>query len=118
MKNLFLAMIVLASASAFAENCDNASTTIETRLCLDRKLQKADVQLNKNYKSCMNKLDQTAKSKLLKAQRAWIAFRDAQCEFSADEMRGGTLETVLLLGCNASMTEERAEELKDCVEFR
>ncbi len=118
MKKLILVAFALSSFSAFAQNCSDLTSTYDLRICYDKMLQNEDAKLNKNYKACMAKLDATAKAKLQKAQRAWIAFRDADCDYQADEMRGGTLETVIGLSCLATETQERAEMLKDCVELR
>ena len=55
--------------------------------------------------------DKIAKDKLKKSQRAWVAFRDANAEFGADEMRGGTGEGLLYMGTVTQMTRQREKEL-------
>ncbi len=75
-------------------------------------MQKADKALNATYKKPMAKLDdKIAKEKLKKERRAWISYRDANAEFSADEMRGGTGEGLLYMGTITQMTEQREKEL-------
>ncbi len=49
---------------------------------------------------------------LLKAQRAWIAFRDAHCEYSGFEARGGSMEPMLVGICLEQLTLERTMQLK------
>ncbi len=66
----------------------------------------------------MAKLDRVGKNKLQAAQRAWIAYKEADCEYSADEMRGGSYEKVILMGCLAGKTKDRADALKDGIDFR
>ena len=53
-----------------------------------------------------------AEQALLKAQRAWISYRDAQCENSGFQARGGTMEPMLVAGCLADLTDLRTRELK------
>lgn len=77
----------------------------------------ADIQLNRSYNELLKKLGtKAAKEKLVKAQRAWLAFRDATCKFESDEMAGGTGEGVLYLGCLGTVTEERNLKLKEYLE--
>lgn len=118
MKKFILAALVLSATSAFAKDCSDLTSTYDLKLCYDQQLGKEDARLNANYKLCMKKLDSIAKAKLQKAQRAWIAFRDADCDFQADEMRNGSIEPVIALSCLAAETKERADMLKDCVQLR
>ena len=50
---------------------------------------------------------------LLTAQRAWMAFRDAECAQSSLLFEGGTLARVVHVGCVNQMTAERAIELEN-----
>lgn len=119
MKLLLLAAITFSSFSAFsADLCTKYVNDMETKICLDQELKLEDAKLNRYYKQCRNKLDTIAKGKLLKAQKAWITFRDAECDYHADEMRGGSAESMIGLGCLVEMTKDRVEILKDCVELR
>jgi len=75
---------------------------------------KADVELNATYKRLMTQLDDEGKKSLRNAQRAWIAFRDAEAETHIDEcgVRGGT-NSVLIHTCTLQqLTEERTARLK------
>ena len=118
MKLLLASMLLLSSFAAFSQDCSEAETTYDIKICLSKELDKHDADLNQQYKLCMKKLDKVAQNKLRAAQKAWISFRDADCEFQADENRGGTLEGVSNLSCLSSKTKTRADEIRDCVEFR
>lgn len=48
---------------------------------------------------------------LQESQRAWLAYRDAQCAFEGYEMRGGSGERMVVAHCLASLTRARAESL-------
>ena len=57
--------------------------------------------------SCSDDLKGADKA-LLAAQRAWIAYRDSQCELAGFEARGGSMEPMLVSGCLADLTRKRA----------
>ena len=59
------------------------------------------------------KLDDIGKQKLRAAQRAWVAFRDAQAEFEADDMRDGSAAPLLHSGSRARNTRDRTAALKE-----
>lgn len=48
----------------------------------------------------------------LAAQRAWIALRDAEAAFAADQFRGGSAAPVLRSTSMAETTEQRIKQLK------
>jgi uncharacterized protein YecT (DUF1311 family) len=50
------------------------------------------------------------------AQRAWVAFRDANCALSGFQARGGSMEPMLIASCRAEMSAKRAEELRQLSE--
>ncbi|MGJ8571867.1 MAG: lysozyme inhibitor LprI family protein [Hoeflea sp.] len=52
------------------------------------------------------------------AQRAWIKFRDAQCEYEAYAVFGGTMQPMVGSMCLARLTRERIEVLTQALENR
>jgi uncharacterized protein YecT (DUF1311 family) len=48
---------------------------------------------------------------LLKAQRAWIDYRDGHCEAEGAQFAGGSIQPLIINSCKASMTRKRTEEL-------
>lgn len=55
---------------------------------------------------------------LLRAQRAWLAFRDVQCESEADAAAGGQDQFVIDQQCAERLTRERTRQLKDMTEWQ
>ena len=54
--------------------------------------ERADSERNKTYEALLTKLSDTeSKQKLKESQRAWLAFRDAEAAFAADQLRGGSM---------------------------
>jgi uncharacterized protein YecT (DUF1311 family) len=75
--------------------------------------EKADAELNKVYKNVIATLDEKAQAKLKVAQRAWVALRDAEAGFQADqEARGGSMEPMIYSGVAAELTRARIKELR------
>ena len=61
-----------------------------------------------------NYFPQSFEEAMRKSQRAWVAFRDADCkELAAQYWAGGTGTTSAVLGCMTEKTVQRTKELKD-----
>ena len=80
---------LLFSPLAFAVDCDNASDQATMNQCAAQQNAAADKELNALYQQITTRLKGNPDSKklLLGAQRAWIAFRDGECKFSASGSR-------------------------------
>ncbi|MFO1350893.1 MAG: lysozyme inhibitor LprI family protein [Gammaproteobacteria bacterium] len=97
-------------------DCAKAESTADRRACAKAGYDKADQRLNEVYKQLRERLDADGKTRLRDAQRAWIAYRDAECAWAADQMRGGTEAAVIEAGCRADQTSVRADELESYLE--
>lgn len=119
---LGLAMAPGCATAGLAQtvNCANPKNTVEMGACAERELTAADKRLNDAYQRLMQdeRRDENARKLLRDAQRKWIPFRDAECGFVADEMRGGTGQPVLLMSCLARLTAERADALEQALQSR
>jgi uncharacterized protein YecT (DUF1311 family) len=81
--------------------------------------EKADAELNREYKKVIAGLpDEKAVELLRAAQRAWVAFRDADSISYADEMRDGSAAPLLLYGHKTQLTRDRIKHLKERFEMR
>jgi uncharacterized protein YecT (DUF1311 family) len=87
------------------------SVTGESELSEDYK--KADKELNSVYNEIIKKLNETDKKNLIKAQKAWLKFRDLNCKFKSQDPvdGGGPYENKMKLDCLIQSTEERTKEL-------
>lgn len=116
------------SACAFGPklDCNNAETQAEMNQCAADDLATADKALNAQWKLTRNAMvekdanqdatDKGAEKALLKAQRAWLDYRDGQCEAEGFSVRGGSMEPMVVASCKARLTELRTKELKSLVE--
>jgi uncharacterized protein YecT (DUF1311 family) len=107
-----LLIIVLFPASAFTEDsCKNANTTLQMRLCARQQFEEADTNLNRSYRRLMQKLDAPGKTKLVTAEKAWLAYRDTHCAFDADSFRGGSIQPQVEASCRTELTRQRVNQL-------
>ena len=110
---LLLAAWMITGACWGAENCKNPSTQMAINTCISNDYAREDAQLNANYKQLMGKLDSSEKERLKEVQRAWIQFRDLQCEFEAAQYAGGSMEASVRAQCLARVTKQRNKDLKE-----
>jgi uncharacterized protein YecT (DUF1311 family) len=103
----------LATPAAFSQSqlCQDSVTTPDIVECLASHLNLMDGDLNRTYQELRAGLNKTDYAKLLKAQRGWIKFRDAECARIADYASGGTMAPILKLGCLMKLTERRIADL-------
>lgn len=109
-----LVALVLATGPAQPHKPDCDCTTACMYQSALARYEKADVELNATYKQLMTQLDEEGKKSLRNAQRAWIAFRDAEAETLIDEcgVRGGTNSVLIHTSTMQRLTEERTARLK------
>ena len=92
----------------------HAQTQAEMNAQSGADYKKADARLNETWKKAAKALsaDKGRFAKLKTAQKAWLTFRDAACEFEASEVEGGTMEPAVRVGCLTRLTEQRTKDLE------
>ena len=106
----------IASSTQAAEDCDAPGLSqAELNDCFGNVFKKADAELNVLYRQITARLkDDKATTKLLvAAQRAWVAFRDAECDFSASGVSGGGALGMILAICLDRLTSKRIDDFKN-----
>lgn len=83
--------------------------------CAGAELEIQDRALNAAYRDLTSDMNARQKANLVKAQRAWIAFRDADCQARYDS-DWGTLSTITANMCMLRRTVERTIELEEFIE--
>lgn len=91
------------------------STTLGMIQCTDTATKAWDVELNKAYKALMAQLEPDNATALKEAQRAWIAYRDADIKaiYGMLGQQDGTLWRITAAGRVLDLTESRARQLMD-----
>ncbi|PRH89633.1 hypothetical protein C5L14_03475 [Labrys okinawensis] len=102
------------AAAAGATNCANAATQADMNECADKAFKKSDADLNAVYQQIEQRLKDNAdtKKRLVAAQRAWVAFRDAECTFSASGASGGSIYPMVYSMCLDRVTQARVRSLE------
>lgn len=84
--------------------------------CIGQEHERQDARLNRVYKEIMAILSAERKTALRNAQRAWLKYREANCEFYYDP-DGGSLARVEGNDCFMRETAERAKELEGILDM-
>jgi uncharacterized protein YecT (DUF1311 family) len=108
-----MAMGISQIASAAEEPCAIGShNQADINQCSVQRYKAADALLNRTYREVIATLNKKQIAKLKDAQRAWITYRDANCESQAFDYLNGSLYTSVQTNCLAVMTEARTSELQ------
>lgn len=109
-----LAVLLVSTAVATADECADAEDQATMNECAGKALAEADKQLNADYKAIEKRLGDNADAKKLfvAAQRAWIAFRDAECAFQTSAVAGGSVYPMIDDNCRAALTGQRVEQFQ------
>ncbi len=118
-----LMLLLMAPRAWAAVDCAKAQTTPELAFCAEIELKRADSALNVLWRQVLGSIDQHSEmdaatrgkwaDALKKSQRAWIAFRDADCgEPIGYEWYGGTGLGLATLTCLTEKTKARSAELR------
>ncbi|RQS08762.1 DUF1311 domain-containing protein [Burkholderia sp. Bp9002] len=110
---LLLSLAMAANAHAQA-NCANAPDQAAMSACADRAYKKSDAELNRAYQAVTTRVrdNRPLADKLVSAQRAWVAYRDAECGFSSAGAEGGSVYPMVVSTCLDDLTKARLESLQ------
>ena len=117
--------LMMAHSAALADDtpdCGKAETQADMNSCAEQAFETADAALNAQYKktrAALQAIDADlqddmngAEKALLAGQRGWIAYRDGECEAEGFQVRGGSMEPMVVASCQAAMSRLRTKELK------
>ena len=125
---VLIALTLTAALPAAAQEADCAApvTQIEMNTCAAQDWAAADARLNDVYAETLAVMQASDRDypidgpseedRLRRAQRAWVAYRDANCDSAGYPMRGGSAEPLLFYGCLRAMTEDRIADLQSLTE--
>jgi uncharacterized protein YecT (DUF1311 family) len=115
------------AAPQFKVDCSDPQSNSEMKFCTEVELKRADAELNEVYQQALTAAREgyrkmhgelgyenmpDSEAVLRKAQRAWVAFRDANCDYQYQVYYGGSLAGLSFLACKSDMTKARVHELK------
>ena len=103
--------------------CADAQTTIEIGDCVRKAFDKADAELNDVWKQVMQTFKpndymaakdlKTWKDMLTASQRAWVEFKEKDCESVSYEWWGGSGASNAVMFCLLDHTTSRTKDLKE-----
>jgi uncharacterized protein YecT (DUF1311 family) len=124
-----IALICMFATPASADDpkvdCANQISTYDMRTCASADLDIADKALNAAYQKALASIkarenqdppydNKAYEAALRAAQRAWVAYRDADCNVVTPfQAAGGSMSSLLLLSCLISKTQSRTRDLED-----
>lgn len=105
--------LAAVAAGDGADCMASATTQSAMTACAQSQFKQADAKLNARYSALKKALaDQPARrASLQKAERAWLAYRDADCAFAAGAHAGGSMAPMVKLQCLADRTARRSHVL-------
>ncbi|MGI8934387.1 MAG: lysozyme inhibitor LprI family protein [Phormidesmis sp.] len=92
--------------------CDNPQTQQAMNRCAQASYTQADAELNRVYQAVKAEQPSSGKRALGKAEVAWLAFRDLDCEFERSQFDGGSMAPMIYSGCLSDRTQTRTAELR------
>jgi len=127
-KRVLVSIIFFVSMPSIAVDeikCNSGGNQLEMNVCAGDDFKKSDKELNKTYQSVIEKeVDNTLFiSKLRRAQKAWIAFRDAEleAEFACAEadvrLCWGSMYPMSYSYRKAELTRERNKHLQKILKY-
>ena len=110
----FVALTLPFAASAETVNysCSRDSQA-EANECVSARYKAMDEDLNAIYGQLMQTMESAPEDqeRLRQSQRAWIAFRDADCHSVGAEFSGGSLAPYVTATCAYELTAQRLQQL-------
>jgi uncharacterized protein YecT (DUF1311 family) len=103
----------IAVGPAAAMDCAD-QTQLGLDKCADAALQRADKALNDAYGDVLRRLgdDKHKKNLIATSQRAWVAFRDAECKFAVSSTESGSVYPMEHSLCLERETQKRTKDLQ------
>jgi uncharacterized protein YecT (DUF1311 family) len=108
------AALLCIGTQAFAADqveCGNSATQMAMNECVGRNMKAADEKLNQTYRALLAKVSKDGAEQLRKSQRAWVAWRDAQCDFDTMSSRTGSIHSAMQGMCIEQLTRDQTKHL-------
>ena len=106
---------LLFGGNAFADkvDCKHVSDQYTLNRCADQDYQASDKKLNETYGKLLKSVSPQGKTRLQKAERAWVAYRDAQCDFLASSPSPYSAQTMIHSLCLDRLTQAQMKLLDE-----
>jgi len=115
---ILLALLFSQGDVASETICKSALTTRDMIDCYKQELEKATQQVGALEERIASRLSDEEKAVFKSAIAAWGSYLDANCRSEAVLYKGGTMESVVFLGCKLQLTKERINQLSKTYDVR
>ncbi|HEX3467870.1 MAG TPA: lysozyme inhibitor LprI family protein [Candidatus Elarobacter sp.] len=103
-----LMTIVLATAVS----CSHAQTQLAMNTCTAQAAKADDAREQKAYAALVAHVEAPDKPLVQAAERAWSAYRDAECKATAARFTGGSIMATELSTCRSTLDADRIRVLQ------
>ena len=109
--------VAAAADSQDYAQCQAQAGGVTTRLeaCDVAELARRDAALNEAYGHLVSALPADRQERLRAAERAWLAFVAAECDFRMSAETGGTDAPLVHDGCRLSLMADRIADLRQAI---
>ena len=98
-------------------DCAKRTTQFDLNVCSFREYLRSDIELNRTWDAVGKRHKGSSVFRLvLDSQRAWLSYRDKQCDIWAKWYEGGTIASLVINTCLTDITKFRIEELKQLLD--
>jgi uncharacterized protein YecT (DUF1311 family) len=106
--------LALPTAALAKDKCADAQDQATMNQCADVAFKQSDKKLNELYKNIETRLadDADTRKLLVQAQRDWVRFRDAECDFQTSGAAGGSILPMLVAQCRDGLTQSRIKDFE------
>jgi uncharacterized protein YecT (DUF1311 family) len=80
--------------------------------CAQAEYAQSDTRLNNVYQTVKAQVSSERADQLVAAEQAWIAYRDAYCNFVQAQFAGGSMQPMIYSGCMTQVTSDRINALQ------
>lgn len=101
---IWLSVIAISSPAGAQLSCPGETQRDMTQ-CAAAEYQLADTEMTRLYRGLARSTE------LLAAQRAWLAYRDAQCKYEHHSTPEGSMYSMEEYMCKTALTKQRSEVL-------
>ena len=127
---MIMLLALLLAADEAPLDCASPQTQVAMNECAVRDYVRADDAMNAQWRVTLNEMHRrdhdidlpgtsgelSYSAALLSAQRAWLAYRDAECRVQGYAAMGGSMRPMLVSLCLTQLTEQRTAQLRATLE--
>ena len=89
------------------------TTTLQLTACARQRVSRSTEEINKHARAIWGLLKTAApRTRFATAERAWLAYRGANCKSRSDAVTAGSRRTLESVTCAADMNRQHSRELK------